>query len=57
MVRSDSFNIKWNEIVGHSHAQVILSESTILPLQYPDLFSAVGSGWKCTLLHGPPGKQ
>lgn len=55
MIRSDSF-IKWNEIVGHSNARSILTESTILPLQYPELFCSVGNGWKCTLLHGPPGE-
>lgn len=55
MVRAESSVIKWNEIVGHSHARDILTESTVLPLQYPDLFSSVGNGWKCTLLHGPPG--
>ncbi|KAJ6636373.1 Katanin p60 ATPase-containing subunit A-like 2 [Pseudolycoriella hygida] len=54
MFRTDS-SIKWNEIVGHSHARKILTESTILPLQFPELFACVGSGWKCTLLHGPPG--
>lgn len=56
MIRADSL-IKWNEIVGHSHARNILTESTILPLQYPELFSSVGNGWKCTLLHGPPGNE
>lgn len=56
MIRADSF-IKCNEIVGHSHARNILTESTILPLQYPELFSSVGNGWKCTLLHGPPGEN
>lgn len=56
MLRSDSF-IKFNEIVGHSNARNILIESTILPLQYPELFASVGNGWKCTLLHGPPGEN
>lgn len=55
MLCSDSFN-KFNEIVGHSNARNILFESTILPLQYPELFASVGNGWKCTLLHGPPGE-
>lgn len=54
MIRSDSM-IKWNHIVGHSMAQNILIESTILPLQYPELFASVDNGWRCTLLHGPPG--
>ncbi len=57
MVHGDSLFMKWNEIVGHSHARNILTESTILPLKYPELFAAVGNGWKCTLLHGPPGKK
>lgn len=56
MLCSDSF-IKWNEIVGLTNARQVLTESTILPLQYPELFASVGNGWKCTLLHGPPGKK
>lgn len=42
-------------IQGNDEVKQILSESVVLPLQYPELFSGVVKPWHGILLHGAPG--
>ncbi|XP_050302831.1 katanin p60 ATPase-containing subunit A-like 2 [Anthonomus grandis grandis] len=47
-------NAQWSDCVGLEHAIELLKESTIYPIEYPELFIGL-EPWRGILLHGPPG--
>ncbi|CRK86605.1 CLUMA_CG000443, isoform A [Clunio marinus] len=46
--------VKWDDIKGQDDAKMIIQESVIFPVKYPELFNRVHP-WKAVLLHGVPG--
>jgi len=49
-------NVKWDDIAGLEQAKEALKEAVILPMKFPQLFSASGrTPWSGIMLYGPPG--
>ncbi|KAG5672950.1 hypothetical protein PVAND_003037 [Polypedilum vanderplanki] len=46
--------VKWDDIIGLDEAKMILRESVVFPMKYPELFNRIQS-WKAVLIHGVPG--
>eukprot|EP00375_Theileria_parva_P000701 XP_763371.1 vacuolar sorting protein 4 [Theileria parva strain Muguga] len=56
LINKNSNDIHWDDIVGHDSVKIILKESILLPMKFPNLFSSKNIiNYNCILLYGPPG--
>lgn len=50
-----SYGLTWDDIQGHDQVKQILQKGVILPIKYPNLFTALTKPWNGILLHGASG--